>query len=87
MLPTVNERKYHHDAGPLWVSAIYVELFYGQALIGNVASNERAREGADSMCVGWGRSLVCKVSDSILCPVVSIEKDVCGGARVVSVVG
>ena len=86
MLPPVNERKYHHDVGPLWVSAIYVELFYGQALIGNVASNERAREGADSMCGGLGRSWVGKVSDSI-CPVVYIEKDVCGGDGVVSAVG
>ena len=63
-----------------------MEPFYGQVLIGNVASNERAREGADSMCGGWGRSWVCKVSDSI-CPVVNIEEAMCGSDRVVSAVG
>ena len=38
------------------------------------------------MCGGWGRSWVGKVSDSI-CPVVYIEKDVCGKDGVVSAVG
>ena len=40
--PPIGERKYHH-VGPLWTSCIHVEPFYGQALIGGVGSNERAR--------------------------------------------